>query len=71
MDTSVVDDLCFGDMIPIGLQDLGHRMAQKVIPDMPQMQGLVGVGRGKLYHDGRGIPQRGGMAVIFGLQKTL
>ena len=67
MDTSVVDDLCFNDMIPISLQDLRHRMAQKIIPDMSKMQGLVGIGRGKLYHYGRGIPHRGGVAVILGL----
>ena len=71
MNTPVVDDLCFDDMITIGLQYLGHRMAQKVIPDMPQMEGLIGVGRGKLYHYGRRIHRRGSMSVILDLQKTL
>ena len=47
----IVDDLDFDHVVPGRFQDVGHAVAQKVVPQMAQVKGLVGVGGAVLHHD--------------------
>ncbi len=48
---AVVDDGALDNLVAAGLQDAGNAVSQKVVADMSQVQGLVGIGRRELHHD--------------------
>ena len=50
MDASVVDDVGLDDAVAGGLQDAAQRVSEQVVADVAEVEGLVGVGRGVLYH---------------------
>ena len=47
---AVVDKGCFYHIIAGSLEQLGHAGAQKVVADVPKVEGLVGIGRRELHH---------------------
>ena len=50
VDAPVVDHLHLHHLVPGGLQDAADAVAQEVVAQVPQVQGLVGVGRTVLDH---------------------
>ena len=52
MHTAVVHQGALDDLVARGRQQAGDRRAEKVIADVPEMQGLVGIGRRELHHYG-------------------
>ena len=64
MDAAVVDDGGLDDVVAAGLQEPRDGVSEKVIADMPEMKGLVGVGRAELDH--HVLPGGGKVAEIRG-----
>ena len=62
VDAAVVHQVYLDDVVAIGLQDGGHRVAEEVVADVSQVQRLVGVGRRVLNH--YGATRRGCHAII-------
>ena len=52
---AVVDNVGLHNLVAVGLQYLRQRIAEQIVADMTEMQGLVGVGRGILHHHQIGI----------------
>ena len=53
VDAPVVHDVGLDHAVAVGFNHTGQCPAQKVVAHVPQVEGLVGVGRGVLYHDER------------------
>ena len=52
MYSAVVDEGRLYHLVAGGLEDLGNRCSEEVVPHMAEVEGLVGIGRGELDHDG-------------------
>ncbi len=50
MNTPVVYNTTLDDLVTAYFQDLCHTPAQKIIPQVAQVQRFVGVGRGVFHH---------------------
>ena len=50
MDTAVVDDVGLHHLVPVGFKDAGERVTQKIVADVAEVEGLVGVGRRIFHH---------------------
>ena len=50
MNTSVIYKVCLDDIVSVSRQNLCHRVTQKVVADMSEVEWLVGVWRGVLNH---------------------
>ena len=63
MDAAVVDQIGLDDLMTVGGENLRDGISQEVIADMPQVQGLVGIGRRIFDHDRAarrsGLPELG------------
>ena len=55
MDATVIHNIGFHHLIAASLENLGKRESEQVVAHMPEMQGLVGVGRGIFHHHERRI----------------
>jgi len=51
MNAAVIDKIGFDDFPSGGFYDIADRVSQQVVPDMAQMQRLVGIGGRVLYHN--------------------
>ena len=69
MNAAVVDKRSFYDIVPGRLEKARNAVAQKVVAYMPQVKGLVGIGRGELHH--HTAPGRRQLTVIPGRKNLL
>ena len=51
MDAAVVHQVGLDHRVAVGLENLGHRIAQQIVADMAQVKRLVRIGRRVLDHD--------------------